>query len=35
LLWSSLAYSGWGALFGVGCLAVGVVILFFESKTQN
>jgi basic amino acid/polyamine antiporter, APA family len=35
LLWSSLAYSGWGALFGVGCLAVGVVILFFESRIQN
>ena len=33
LLWSSLAYSGWGALVGVACLAVGAVILLFESKT--
>ena len=32
LLWSSLAYSGWGALFGVACLGVGAVILLFESK---
>jgi amino acid transporter len=33
LLWSSLAYSGWGALVGLACLAVGAVILLFESKT--
>ena len=33
LLWSSLVYSGWGALVGVACLAVGAVILLFESKT--
>jgi amino acid transporter len=32
LLWSSLAYSGWGALVGVACLGVGAVILLFESK---
>jgi amino acid transporter len=32
LLWSSLAYSGWGALFGVACLGIGAVILLFESK---
>lgn len=32
LLWSSLAYSGWGALVGVACLAVGAVILLFEAK---
>jgi amino acid transporter len=34
LLWSSLAYSGWGALVGVACLAVGAVILLFESKEK-
>jgi basic amino acid/polyamine antiporter, APA family len=27
LLWSSLAYAGWGALAGVGVLAVGVLLL--------
>ena len=32
LLWSSLAYSGWGALVGVACLAVGAVILLLENK---
>ncbi len=33
LLWSSLAYSGWGALVGVGCLGVGALILFLEART--
>jgi APA family basic amino acid/polyamine antiporter len=32
LLWSSLAYSGWGALVGVACLGVGAVILLLESR---
>lgn len=32
LLWSSLAYSGYGALVGVGCLAIGAIVLFIESK---
>jgi amino acid transporter len=32
LLWSSLAYSGWGALVGVACLGIGAVILVLESK---
>jgi len=32
LLWSSIAYSGWGALYGGACLAIGAVILLFESK---
>ena len=34
LLWSSIAYSGWGALYGVACLAVGAVILLIESKKK-
>ena len=32
LLWSSLAYSGMGALVGVACLALGGVALIFERK---
>jgi amino acid transporter len=32
LLWSSLAYSGQGALVGVAVLAVGAVILLIESR---
>ena len=32
LLWSSIAYSGWGALYGVACLAVGAVLLLLETK---
>ena len=30
LLWSSLAYSGLGALVGVACLALGAIALIFE-----
>ena len=29
LLWSSLAYTGWGALVGAGVLAAGIALLFF------
>ena len=32
LLWSSLAYSGMGALVGVACLALGGIALIFERK---
>jgi amino acid transporter len=35
LLWSSLAYSGIGALVGVACLAVGALILLLESKISK
>lgn len=32
LLWSSLAYSGVGALVGVACLAVGFLVLLLEER---
>ena len=32
LLWSSLAYSGLGALVGVACLALGAIALIFEKN---
>jgi hypothetical protein len=32
LLWSSLAYSGIGALVGVGFLGLGAIALLFEKK---
>ena len=35
LLWSSLAYTGWGALVGVGVLATGVILLFFLSPSKK
>jgi len=37
LLWSSLAYTGWGALAGVAVLGAGAVLLLFlkpEDQTQ-
>ena len=35
LLWSSLVYSGKGALIGVACLALGCVVLFFEKLNPS
>ena len=35
LLWSSLAYTGWGALVGAGVLAAGVILLLFLSPTSK
>jgi len=35
LLWSSLAYSGVGSLVGVGCLALGAIVLIFEGKKKS
>jgi basic amino acid/polyamine antiporter, APA family len=35
LLYSSLAYTGYGALVGVGVLAVGAILLLFLTKTEN
>jgi len=34
LLWSSLAYSGMGALVGVACLGVGAIVLFIEKYSK-
>ncbi|HEY4548035.1 MAG TPA: amino acid permease [Pedomonas sp.] len=35
LLWSSLAYTGWGALVGAGVLATGALLLFFLPSTSK
>lgn len=35
LLWSSLAYTGWGALVGVGVLATGLLLLLFLSPNKK
>jgi amino acid transporter len=35
LLYSSLAYTGFGALVGVAVLAAGAILLLFLPKTQN
>lgn len=35
LLWSSLAYTGWGALVGAGVLAAGVLLQFFLSPPTS
>lgn len=35
LLWSSLAYTGWGALVGAGVLAAGIVLLFLFPSTSK
>lgn len=35
LLWSSLAYTGWGALVGLGVLAAGLILLFFVSPSNK
>ncbi|MBJ7475137.1 MAG: APC family permease, partial [Polynucleobacter sp.] len=34
LLWSSLAYSGMGALVGVACLGVGAIVLLIEKYSK-
>ena len=34
LLWSSLAYSGMGALVGVACLGVGTIVLMIEKYSK-
>lgn len=35
LLWSSLAYTGWGALVGAGVLAAGIMLLFLFPSTSK